>query len=90
MTVGTGFRAPGTAMCLVGALTGYVAGADVVQLLLGAEYRPSPEVAALVAGGVVAAVTTQVVGQSLVAETLTAMWRVSRSAPVQGVSQHGR
>lgn len=122
----------GTALCLAGALTGYVAGADVVQLLLGAEFRPSPEVAALVAGGVLAAVTTQVVGQFLVAGgrtaaltvvwslglvtavvvlavssldilprvalafaigelvALTAMWRVSRSAPVQGVSPDGR
>jgi O-antigen/teichoic acid export membrane protein len=122
----------GAALCLAGALTGYVAGADVVQLLLGAEFRPPPEVAALVAGGVVAAVTTQVVGQFLVAGgrtaaltvvwslglvtavvvlavsslepltrvalafalgelmALTAMWRVSRSVPVQEVSQNGR
>jgi hypothetical protein len=100
--------------------------------LLGAEFRPPPEVAALVAGGVVAAVTTQVVGQFLVAGgrtaaltlvwslglvtavvvlavsslepltrvalgfalgelvALTAMWRVSRSVPVQEVSQDGR
>ena len=90
MTDGTGFRASGTALCLAGALTGYVAGADVVQLLLGAEYRPSPEVAALVAGLVGAAVTTQLVGQSLVTGAKTAMWRVSRSAPVQEVSQNGR
>jgi O-antigen/teichoic acid export membrane protein len=122
----------GAALCLAGALTGYVAGADVVQLLLGAEFRPPPEVAALVAGGVVAAVTTQVVGQFLVAGgrtaaltvvwslglvtavvvlavsslkpltrvalafalgellALTAMWRVSRPAPVQEASPHGR
>lgn len=122
----------GAALCLAGSLTGYVAGADVVQLLLGAEFRPSPEVAALVAGGVVAALTSQVVGQFLVAGgrtaaltlvwslglatavvvlavsslepltrvalafalgesvALTAMWRVSRSTPVQELSQHGR
>ena len=52
MTDGTGFRASGTALCLAGAQTGYVAGADVVQLLLGAEYRPSPEKVVLVAGEV--------------------------------------
>ena len=122
----------GVALCLAGSLTGYVAGADVVQLLLGAEFRPSPEVAALVAGGVVAALTAQVAGQFLVAGgrtaaltlvwslglatavvvlavsslepltrvalafalgesvALTAMWRVSRSTPVQELSQHGR
>ena len=122
----------GAALCLAGALTGYVAGADVVQLLLGAEFRPSPEVAALVAGGVVAAVTTQVVGQFLVAGgrtaaltvvwslglvtavvvlavsslkpltrvalafalgellALTAMWLVSRRAPVQEAPPDGR
>jgi len=124
--------AVGTALCLAGALTGYGVGADVVQLLLGAEFRPSPEVAALVAGGVVAAVVSQVVGQFLVAGgrtaaltlvwslglgaavivlvisslepltraalafaigelvAFTAMWRVSRASPVQGVSLDGR
>ena len=122
----------GVALCLAGSLTGYGVGADVVQLLLGAEFRPSPQVAALVAGGVVAALTAQVAGQFLVAGgrtaaltlvwslglatavvvlavsslepltrvalafalgesvALTAMWRVSRSTPVQELSQHGR
>lgn len=122
----------GAGLCLSGALTGYLVGADVVQLLLGAEFRPTPEVAALVAGGVVAAVTTQVVGQFLVAQgrtaalslvwalglaaalvvlavsplepltrvalafalgeavALTAMWRVSRSVPVQEESPDDR
>ncbi|MDP9495999.1 MAG: hypothetical protein M3P87_12270 [Actinomycetota bacterium] len=122
----------GAALCLAGALTGYGVGADVVQLLLGAEFRPSPEMAALVAGGVVAAVVSQIVGQFLVAGGRTAalalvwslglaasvavlvvssldpltrvalgfaigeliafvaMWRVSRSSPVQGVSPDGR
>jgi O-antigen/teichoic acid export membrane protein len=64
--------AAGAGLCLAGALTGYLVGADVVQLLLGAEFRPSAVVSALVAGGVVAAVTTQVVGQVLVAEGRTA------------------
>jgi O-antigen/teichoic acid export membrane protein len=59
--------AAGAGLCLAGALTGYLVGADVVQLLLGAEFRPTAVVSALVAGGVVAAVTTQVVGQVLVA-----------------------
>jgi O-antigen/teichoic acid export membrane protein len=124
--------AVGVGLCLAGAMTGYLIGADVVQLLLGAEFRPTPEVAGLVAGGVVAAVATQLVGQVLVAEgrtgalaivwslglavavvvlvvssldpltraalafalgelmALTAMWRVSRSAPVQEEAPHGR
>jgi O-antigen/teichoic acid export membrane protein len=64
--------AAGAGLCLAGALTGYLVGADVVQLLLGAEFRPSAVVSALVAGGVVAAVTTQIVGQVLVAEGRTA------------------
>jgi O-antigen/teichoic acid export membrane protein len=63
--------AVGVGLCLAGAMTGYLIGADVVQLLLGAEFRPTPEVAGLVAGGVVAAVTTQLVGQVLVAEGRT-------------------
>jgi len=63
--------AVGAGLCLAGALTGYLVGADVVQLLLGAEFRPTAVVSALVAGGVVAAVTTQVVGQVLVAEGRT-------------------
>ena len=79
MTVGVG-------LCLAGALTGYLVGADVVQLLLGAEFRPSPEVAALVAGGVVAAVTTQLVGQFLVAQgrtaALTVVWSIGLAIAV--------
>jgi len=63
--------AVGAGLCLAGAVTGYLVGADVVQLLLGAEFRPTAVVSALVAGGVVAAVTTQVVGQVLVAEGRT-------------------
>jgi O-antigen/teichoic acid export membrane protein len=62
----------GAGLCLAGAVTGYLVGPDVVELLLGAEFRPSSEVAALVAGGVVAAVTTQIVGQFLVAQARTA------------------
>lgn len=68
----------GAGLCLAGALVGYLVGPDVVELLLGGEFRPSNEVAALVAGGVVAAVTTQVVGQFLVAQgrtlALTVVW----------------
>ena len=68
----------GAGLCLTGALVGYLVGPDVVELLLGGEFRPSNEVAALVAGGVVAAVTTQVVGQFLVAQgrtlALTVVW----------------
>jgi O-antigen/teichoic acid export membrane protein len=67
----TRVMAVGAGLCLAGALTGYLVGADVVQLLLGAEFRPTAVVSALVAGGVVAAVTTQVVGQVLVAEGRT-------------------
>ena len=70
-------------------MAGYVARADVVQLLLGAEFRLLPEKAVVVAVGVGAAVT-QLVGQLRVAETKTAMWRVSRSVRVQEVPQNGR
>jgi O-antigen/teichoic acid export membrane protein len=70
----------GAFLCLAGAATGYLVGPYVVQLLLGAEFRPTPEVAALVAGGVVAAVVTQLVGQMLVAEgrttTLARVWSI--------------
>jgi O-antigen/teichoic acid export membrane protein len=76
----------GAGLCLLGALTGYLVGPDVVELLLGDEFRPSPEVAALVAGGVVAAVTTQVVGQFLVAQgrtlALTVVWSLGMAAAV--------
>ncbi len=76
----------GVGLCLAGALTGYLVGADVVQLLLGAEFRPTPEVAALVAGGVVAAVTTQLVGQFLVAQgrtaALTVVWSIGLAIAV--------
>jgi O-antigen/teichoic acid export membrane protein len=74
----------GGGLCLAGALTGYLVGPDVVELLLGGEFRPSPEVAGLVAGGVVAAVTTQVVGQFLVAQgrtlALTVVWSLGLAA----------
>jgi O-antigen/teichoic acid export membrane protein len=76
----------GSGLCLAGALTGYLVGPDVVQLLLGAEFRPTSEVAALVAGGVVAAVTTQIVGQFLVAQgrtaALTIVWFLGLAAAV--------
>jgi O-antigen/teichoic acid export membrane protein len=76
----------GSGLCLAGALTGYLVGPDVVQLLLGAEFRPTAQVAALVAGGVVAAVTTQVVGQFLVAQGRTAalsiVWFLGLAAAV--------
>jgi O-antigen/teichoic acid export membrane protein len=74
----------GAGLCLAGALTGYLVGPDVVELLLGGEFRPSSEVAALVAGGVVAAVTTQLVGQFLVAQgrtlALTVVWSLGLAA----------
>jgi O-antigen/teichoic acid export membrane protein len=76
----------GAGLCLAGALTGYLVGPDVVELLLGGEFRPSREVATLVAGGVVAAVTTQVVGQFLVARgrtlALTVVWSLGLVAAV--------
>jgi O-antigen/teichoic acid export membrane protein len=76
----------GAGLCLAGALTGYLVGPDVVELLLGGEFRPSSQMAALVAGGVVAAVTTQVVGQFLVAAgrtlALTVVWSLGLVAAV--------
>lgn len=76
----------GAGLCLAGALTGYLVGPDVVQLLLGGEFRPSSDVAALVAGGVVAAVTVQVVGQFLVAQgrtlALTVVWSLGLASAI--------
>jgi hypothetical protein len=63
-------------------LTGYPVGPDVVELLLGGEFRPSSEVAALV-GIALAFAVGEIVA-------LTAMWRVARSTTVQEEAPHVR
>jgi O-antigen/teichoic acid export membrane protein len=68
----------GGALTVLGGLVGWLVGPQVVALLFGADYRPGQMVAALVAAGVMAASTTQVAGQALVASgatgTLAGAW----------------
>ncbi len=73
--------AAGTAgAAAAGYAIGYVAGPQLVQLLLGAEYRPSAALAALAASGVVLATSALFVQQMLVAmratSRLAAAWLV--------------
>jgi hypothetical protein len=72
----------GAGLCLSVALTGYPVGPDVVELLLGGEFRPSSEVAAFV-GIALAFAVGEIVA-------LTAMWRVARSTTVQEEAPHVR
>jgi O-antigen/teichoic acid export membrane protein len=59
-------------------LVGHAIGPDVVQLLLGAEFRPASDVAAYAAGGVVLATTALFMQQILIAmratSTLAVVW----------------
>lgn len=57
----------GGALAVLGGAVGYLIGPEVVGLLFGDEFRPDRLVAAMAAGGVVAASTAQVAGQALVA-----------------------
>jgi O-antigen/teichoic acid export membrane protein len=57
----------GGALSLLGGVVGYLVGPEVVGLLFGSEFQPDRLVAAMAAGGVVAASTAQVAGQALVA-----------------------
>ncbi len=62
----------GAALTVLGAAVGWVVGADVVELLFSAEFRPAALVAMLAAGGMMAASTAQIGGQVLVARARTA------------------
>ncbi|MDP3985033.1 MAG: hypothetical protein Q8Q52_08545 [Acidimicrobiia bacterium] len=63
-TVGLGLSA-------LAAVVGWLLGPAVVEVLFGAAFRPLPEVAAMVASGVIVASTTQIMGQALVASGST-------------------
>lgn len=61
----------GAGLALLGALTGWLLGPEVVSILFGEEFAPSETVAMLAAAGVVAAASAQVASQVLVAEGKT-------------------
>ncbi|MFV1961907.1 MAG: lipopolysaccharide biosynthesis protein [Acidimicrobiia bacterium] len=61
----------GAGLALLGALLGWLVGADVVALLFGEEFAPTAIVAMLAAGGVTAAAAAQIASQVLVAEART-------------------
>jgi O-antigen/teichoic acid export membrane protein len=61
----------GTGLAVLGALVGWLVGADVVALLFGEEFMPDQTLAMLAAGGVMAAASAQVTSQVLVAEGRT-------------------
>jgi O-antigen/teichoic acid export membrane protein len=80
----------GGVLVVVGAGVGWLVGPAVVELLFGPEFRPPTEVAALAAGGVVAASVAQIVGQSLVAAgrtgALARAWGVGLTAGLIGLA----
>jgi O-antigen/teichoic acid export membrane protein len=67
----------GVVLALMGGLVGWLVGPEVVGLLLKPEYIPQRSVAALAAGGVMAAAAAQIAGQVLVAEGRTARLAVA-------------
>ena len=62
----------GVVLALMGALVGWLVGPEVVGLLFKPDFIPARSVAALAAGGVMAAASAQIAGQVLVAEGRTA------------------
>ncbi|MEX1037262.1 MAG: hypothetical protein WDZ96_00235 [Acidimicrobiia bacterium] len=64
--------AVGIGLALLGAVVGWFVGPEVVGLLYNEEFIPARGVAALAAGGVMAAAAAQIAGQVLVAEGRTA------------------
>jgi O-antigen/teichoic acid export membrane protein len=62
----------GAGLALAGGVVGLLIGPEVVGLLYGEEYMPTPLVAMLAAGGVMAAASAQIASQVLVAEGRTA------------------
>jgi O-antigen/teichoic acid export membrane protein len=57
----------GAALSVLAAAVGWLIGPAIVGLLFGADFRPEPLVASLVAAGVIVASATQILGQALVA-----------------------
>ena len=69
--------AAGVGLALLGALVGWLVGPEVVGLLYIDEFIPERAVAALAAGGVMAAAAAQIAGQVLVAEGRTSRLAVA-------------
>lgn len=69
--ISAAFAGAGVALSLLGWQVGRLVGADVVSLLFGPAFAPTPDVAGLVAAGMVAASVAQITGQVLVAEGRT-------------------
>jgi O-antigen/teichoic acid export membrane protein len=61
----------GLGLALLGGLTGWLLGPEVVAILFGADAAPTAGIAMLAAGGVVAAASAQIASQVLVAEGRT-------------------
>ena len=61
----------GVGLILLGGVVGWFVGADVVRILFGSEFAPTPIVAMFVAAGVMAAASAQVASQVLVADAKT-------------------
>jgi O-antigen/teichoic acid export membrane protein len=67
----------GVLLAVLGGLVGWLVGPEVVGLLYNEEFIPGRTVAALAAGGVMAAAAAQIAGQVLVAEGRTARLAVA-------------
>jgi O-antigen/teichoic acid export membrane protein len=67
----------GVLLTVLGGLVGWLVGPEVVGLLYNEEFIPGRAVAALAAGGVMAAAAAQIAGQVLVAEGRTARLAVA-------------
>lgn len=67
----------GVVLALTGGVVGWLVGPEVVGLLYNEEFIPGRAVAALAAGGVMAAAAAQIAGQVLVAEGRTARLAVA-------------
>lgn len=63
--------AAGTVLTVLGGLVGWLVGPEVVSLLFTEDFSPARRVAALTAGGMMAASTAQIGGQVLVARART-------------------
>lgn len=76
--------AGGVGLTVLGGAVGWLAGPQVVSLLMGDEFTPDRTVALLAAAGVVAASAAQIAGQVLVARgwtgRLASMWAVGLAA----------
>ncbi len=74
----------GIGLAIAGAIVGWLVGPEVVGLLYTEEFIPARGVAAMAAGGVMAAAAAQVAGQVLVAEGRTSRLAVAWTAGLVG------